>query len=96
MIPAPNLIAGILIGIASTGLIEVLLASLAWPLVFCVYVWIRDRERADVTIESFRAHGKRLLLNSPALTFYATEYSTALLTAVPVAFVTYWTMGLVT
>ncbi len=96
MIPAPNVLAGILIGIASTRWIEVLLTSLAWPLVFCVYVWIRERQRADATIESFRVHGKRLLLASPTLTFYAIEFWTALITTTPGAVVMFSIKKLVT
>ncbi len=33
----------------------------------------------------FAARGRRLLLGSPSLTFYAGEFVTALLTALPVA-----------
>ncbi len=85
MIPAPNLIAGVLIGIVNDGWLPVLGASAVWPLIFCAYVSIADRARRDATVAQFAARGRRLLMGSPILTFYAGEFVTALLTALPVA-----------
>ncbi len=42
-----------------------------------------------MTIEMFRQRSHRLLLGSPVLTFYAIEFSTAFVTALPVALITH-------
>ncbi len=85
MIPAPNVVAGVLIGVVNDTWLTVLGSSAVWPLVFCVYISIADRARRAATIAQFGARGRHLLAGSPTLTFYATEFVTALLTALPVA-----------
>lgn len=85
MIPVPNVIAGILIGLANDSWLTVLGAAACWPIIFCLYVAIADRSRVEATVASFAAHGRHLLLGSPALTFFAVEFRTALCTAMPVA-----------
>jgi hypothetical protein len=90
MIPAPNFIAGLLIGIANTSWLAVLLACLVWPLFFCAYISIVDSARRAATVADFHARGRRLLFDSPALTFYAIEFFTALMTSLPVAFLAHF------
>jgi len=89
MIPAPNFLAGLLIGIFNTSWLTVVLASFGWALAFCGYVSIVDTARRDTTIGDFRARARRLLFGSPVLTFYAIEFSTALVTSLPVGCLTY-------
>ena len=85
MIPMPNVIAGILIGVANSSWVEVLVSSLVWPGIYCLYVSLTERPRIDATVAQFKERGKRLLLGSPVATFYAIEFATALLTALPIA-----------
>ena len=59
------------------------------PIVFCSYVSIADRARVDFSIAAFRERARRLLFNSPVLTFYAGEFFTASLTAFPIAVITF-------
>lgn len=96
MIPAPNFIAGLLIGLANTSWLAVVLACLAWPFVFCAYVGIADAARRDATVEHFRTNSRRLLSDSPVLTFYAIEFSTALTTSLFVACIAHLVKRLVT
>jgi len=76
MIPAPNLIAGIPIGITNNGWLAVLGTAVIWPL---------ERARMTATVASFSERGRHLIGGSPAITFYAIEFATALTTALPVA-----------
>lgn len=87
MIPAPNVVAGILIGVVNDGWLTVLGAAVIWPLIFCVYVSITDRNRMTATVASFSERGRHLIAGSPVLTFYAIEFATALGTALPSALV---------
>lgn len=84
-VPAPNVIAGILIGVANDRWVTVLGAVAVWPFVFCIYVFIIDRARREAAVASFAQHGRRLVVGSPTLTFYIIEFATALATALPVA-----------
>lgn len=90
MIPIPNVLAGLLIGIVNTSWVAVLLACLVWPLVFCAYVSIVDSARRNATVADFRARGRRLVFGSPALSFYAIEFFTALMTSLLVACVAHF------
>jgi hypothetical protein len=85
VIPAPNVIAGILVGVLNDSWFTVLVSAAVWPFTFCLYVSIAHRTRRDSTVASFAAGGRHLLMGSPVLTFYAVEFATALVTTVPVA-----------
>ena len=87
--PLPNLTAGILIAIANTSWLGVNVVCFGWGLIFCAYVSILESSRTKTTIERMRTHGNKLLLNSPLLTFYAVEYSTALMTSLIFSNITY-------
>jgi hypothetical protein len=96
MIPVPNVIGGLLIGIANTSWFAVVLACLVWPFVFCAYVSIMDSARREATVADFRARGRRLMFGSPALTFYAIEFVTALMTSLLVACIAHLIKRIVT
>lgn len=85
MTPTPNVLAGALIGYASASWTEVMVATVAWPVIYCVYVSLIEQSRAVDTAAQFRERGRRLLFGSPASTFFAIEFIIALLTAFPVA-----------
>ena len=89
MIPAPNLIAGVLIGIANDQWSAVALSSIGWSLIFCFYVTLIQAERKNVTIASFAEKGQRLILGSPAITFYTMEFITAFVTSIVVGSIVY-------
>jgi hypothetical protein len=96
MIPAPNVFAGLLIGVLNTSWLTVVLASFGWSLAFCGYVSIADTARRQATIEGFRLSARRLLFSSPKLTFYAIEFATALVTSLPIGCLTYLIKRIVT
>jgi len=85
LIPFPNVIAGCLIGFTVSGWGELLVACVGWAFVFCLYVWIAESNRVALTICAFKERGQRLLFGSPALTFFAIEWVTALATSLPFA-----------
>ncbi|MFA7165262.1 MAG: hypothetical protein WC124_05370 [Desulfoplanes sp.] len=87
MIPFPNLIAGVLIGSVNSPWFSVAIASIGWSFIFCSYVWITGA--SEDRIEMFKQRGKRLLLGSPVLTFYAIEFTTALETSLIFASITF-------
>ena len=81
MIPVPNFIAGVLIGIVNALWWAVPLSALGWGLVFCFYVNITQSERCKQSIQSVTDKGKRLFLGSPTMTFYMIEFVTAFTTS---------------
>jgi hypothetical protein len=81
MMPAPNFIAGVLIGIANDLWWAVLLSALGWGLVFCFYVTITQSERRRQSIQSITEKGQRLFLGSATMTFYMIEFVTAFTTS---------------
>lgn len=89
MIPAPNFIAGVLIGLINDPWTSVALSSIGWSFVFCVYVTLTQNDRKKVTIASFAEKGQRLFLGSPTITFYAIEFITALATSIVVGSIVY-------
>lgn len=96
MIPAPNVIAGILIGVFNAPWISVAYSSIGWSFVFCIYVFLTQRERRRRTVASFEERAQRLLLGSPVLSFYAVEFGTALLTSIVVGSIVYGLKNLFT
>ncbi len=81
MIPAPNFLAGVLIGIANDLWWTVLLSALGWGIVFCFYVTVTQSERRRKSIESITEKGQKLFLGSPTMTFYMIEFVTAFITS---------------
>ena len=80
--PFPNLIAGILIGIACHKWGTRLIIPFAWGVVFCVYASIFEKSKRDVTI-AYKKHLNRKLKwgMSPTHVFYFGEYVTATFTS---------------
>jgi len=89
MIPAPNFLAGVLIGIANNLWWSVALSALGWGIVFCFYVTITQSERRRKSIESITERGQKLFLGSPTMTFYMIEFVTAFITSSVVGMVAY-------
>ncbi len=80
MIPAPNVIAGVLIGAMNDTWVGLLIASaLAWPLTFCVYITLVDSTRLVAVADKTGSGAKS----------YLVEFCTAALTAVPFAAIVY-------
>jgi len=80
--PFPNLIAGILIGIACHKWGTRLIIPFAWGMGFCVYTSIFEKRKRDLTI-AYKQHVNRKIKwgMSPSRAFYFTEYVTATLTS---------------
>jgi len=78
MIPFPNAIAGIMIGIANSSWIARLVIPFGWAIVFCVSVSIFERKRRDAYVVN---HGglenKAKWGMSQIQAFYFVEYMTA-------------------
>jgi len=90
LIPFPNIIAGVLTGLANSSWVEVLTAAgVFWPIVYSISVALAERPRALSTIATLRERGRHLLFGSPLLTFYAIEAITASVTALIVASATF-------
>lgn len=82
MIPFPNVLAGILIGIANDNWFARIIAPFIWGAVFCVYVSIVRRVQRDAFIADAEMHNRELRGGmSPLLAFYFIEYMTASSTA---------------
>ena len=80
MIPMPNVIAGVLVGLVNDAWVGVLAGSaLVWPLIFCVYVSLVDSPRVAAMAEKLESRVKA----------YLVEFCTASLTALPVASIVY-------
>ena len=91
IIPIPNVLAGILIGVAVNAWGELLVSCVGWSFVFCAHVWIAEHQRAEFTISEMKTRAHRLLFGSPAMTFCAVEWVTALTTSLAVSAVTFIT-----
>jgi hypothetical protein len=85
IMPAPNVIAGIAIGVVNDSWMTVLGVAAVWPFVFCIYVSLLDSARRNVTVAGIAERGRHLLAGSPLLTFYAIEFATTLTTTLLVA-----------
>ena len=82
MIPFPNIIAGILIGVASDTWLIRLIVPFVWGIVFCVNTSIFRREKRDEMVaKAERLDRKAKLGMSHAQAFYFVEYGTASFTS---------------
>ncbi len=88
--PTPNIIAGILIGIAGVSWLAVALASVIWGFVWCACQSILHTRRRDqfilhlAAIRSQAESERRPLsfsLRHPRISYYRIEYFTALFTS---------------
>lgn len=83
MIPVPNLIAGVLIGIFSNSWLSSLFICAAWGLIFCIYIFITQRQRQyDFEYKYVQNHGQAAH-NYAKITFlfYTIEYFTGFCTS---------------
>jgi len=95
MIPVPNLLAGLLIGIANNSWLAVIGVCIIWSVVFCVYVSVLDTKRKTATIFHFQSTGRKAKWGmSPTAAFYFIEFNTALTTSLVVASLAYVLKGL--
>ena len=85
MLPVPNVLAGFLIGIACATWGEVLVSSAAWPLVYCFVVATNESARKNASIRHFGERRGSPVPGKLGLTFFALEFFSALVTALPVA-----------
>ena len=92
--PIPNVIAGVLIGIANESWRAVVMVSCIWGLVWCMTAWILEPTRAFESIRVFRERGQKLLFRSPFVTFWVVEWFTAAVTATVVGTVTHFSATL--
>ena len=90
MIPAPNLIAGLLIGIANDSWLAVISVCFIWSLIFCVYVSVLDTGRKTATISHFESADRKPMWGmSHTAAFYFIEFNTALTTSLLIASVAF-------
>lgn len=86
MLPGLNVLAGVAIGFANNNWVTVLGAAAGWPVFFCVYVWVFDSKRANITIAKKRTESPRPFFSRhPVSGFYLIEALSSLLTVLPVA-----------
>ncbi len=82
MIPFPNLIASVLIGIASDTWLKRLIIPFGWGVVFCVYTSIFRRDERDIYIADHKIFDHKAWWGMSHLqAFYFVEYMTASLTS---------------
>ena len=82
MIPFPNVIAGILIGIANDTWLARLIAPFMWGVVFCFYTSIVRRDKRDAFISNAKMRDKKAKWGiSHVQAFYFVEYMTASFTS---------------
>jgi hypothetical protein len=82
MIPFPNVIAGILIGIANDTWLARLIIPFAWGIVFCIYTSIARRDKRDAFVTKSENLGREAKWGmSHVHAFYFVEYMTASFTS---------------
>jgi len=82
MIPLPNVIAGILIGVANDTWLARLIVPFGWGIVFCIYTLIVRREKRDAFVAKAETLDRKAKLGmSHAQAFYFVEYMTASFTS---------------
>ena len=68
MIPFPNVVAGILIGIVSDTWLVIFIAPFGWGISFCVYAWIARKEELELYIARQESRSKRLKFGMSPIT----------------------------
>jgi len=82
MIPFPNIIAGILIGVANDTWLARLIVPFVWGIVFCIDTSIFRREKRDAFVAKAEVLDRKTKLGmSHAQAFYFVEYWTASFTS---------------
>ncbi len=92
LIPFPNAVAGLLIGIVNDYWPARLLVPLAWGFTWCLYLWLGEEHREFIERnamardrwddnEAWRQGFRGFLRARPVLGFYFIEYGTAFFTS---------------
>ena len=82
MIPFPNVIAGILIGIANDTWLARIIIPFAWGIVFCIYTSIARRDKRDTFLTKSQSLDRKTKWGmSHVQAFYFVEYMTASFTS---------------
>jgi hypothetical protein len=82
MMPLPNVIAGVLIGVANDSWLPRLIVPFIWGVVFCVYTSIaRQDKREDFVAQAEMRDKKAKWGMSHTQAFYFIEYGTATVTS---------------
>jgi hypothetical protein len=88
MIPAPNLIAGFLIGMFVSPWSRVAAASALWGLVWCLYVWISKQHMPRIA--AMQDQTRQLIFGSAILAFWLVEWTLGFITALACGTVAYY------
>jgi len=95
MIPFPNVIAGILIGIANDMWLARLTVPFIWGIVFCIYTSIFRRDKRDVFIANAEMRDRKAKWGmSHTQAFYFVEYMTAAFTSLVFSIISGFIKGL--
>lgn len=95
MVPFPNVIAGILMGIASDTWLARLIAPFIWGIIFCIYTSIVRRNKRDAFIADAKMHDRKAKWGmSPMQAFYFVEYMTATFTSLVFSIISGFIKGL--
>lgn len=82
MLPFPNVLAGILIGIANDTWLARLVIPFVWGIVFCFYASFSWRDRREAFVAHQRSLGRKVKWGmSPIQAFYFVEYMTGSFTS---------------
>jgi hypothetical protein len=78
----PNVIAGLLIGLASDTWLPRVLIPFGWGVIFCIYTAIARRDKRDAFVSQAGIRGQKAKAGmSHTQAFYFVEYATAALTS---------------
>jgi len=87
MIPMPNVIAGILIGLVNDTWLSRVIVPFGWGVIFCIYISIMQRDRLDAFVAS-RGNQKAKWGMPPVQAYYFIEYGTATTTSLIFSIIT--------
>jgi hypothetical protein len=78
MIPIPNMLVGILIGLANDTWLPRLIIPFGWGVIFCIYTAIASRDKQDAFVSQAERRGRKAKGSmSHIQAFYLVEYATA-------------------
>ena len=82
MIPFPNVIAGILIGVANETWSALFIIPFVWGIAYCIYVLFTKKEELNMFIEQAKINNRKGKWGmSHKQEFYFVEYTTASFTS---------------
>lgn len=95
MIPFPNVIAGIMIGIVNDVWVARLLAPFVWGIVFCIHTSIVRREELNAFVAwAYMSEKKNKWGMNHKQAFYFVENMTAVSTSLPLSIISGFVKGL--